>query len=67
MGINFWEGLSYRSHLEERQPSAVPNHAYRHGLESDLCVLKETSLWATSDETVLLNFAVSYLVCIDYP
>lgn len=67
MGINFREGLSYCSHLEERQPSAVSGHSYRGDLESDLCVLKEMkNLWATSDEIVLLKFAVSHLACIDY-
>lgn len=67
MGSNFRESLSYGSHLEERQPSAVSNHAYRGALESDLCVQKEMSLWATPDEIVLLKFAVSHLACIDYP
>lgn len=66
MGSNFWESLSYGSRLEERQPSAVPNHAYRRVLESDFWVPKEMSLWATSDEIVLLKFAVSHLACIDY-
>lgn len=68
MGINFRERRSYCSHLEERQPSTVSNHAYRGDSESDLCVPKEMkNLWTTSDETVLLKFAVSHLACIDYP
>lgn len=68
MGINFRESLSYRSHLEEGQPSAAANRAYRGDLEPDLCVPKEIkSLWANSDEIVLLTFAVSHLVRIDYP